>query len=496
MRRRITLLVGTLIVAVVLGWIVIYNTGILNNTETRAQNVVTLQPSDDIQAAIDAQPVGTTFILTAGVYRGQSLTPKDGDTFEGEDGAVLNGAILLTSFEKDSDYWVTTVQDVQPWFSGECMPNFDGCNNAEDVYFDDSPLRHVNTLDEVQAGRWYFDYDTGKVYLGDDPSKKTVELSTTYRAFQGSASKVTIRNLTIEKYAGPGQISAINGEDSTGWVVDNNTVWLNSGVGITIGTKMQVINNRVIRNGQLGVSGIGDDVLVQNNEIAFNNYASYDPGWEAGGTKFVKTNHLRVIGNSVFNNVGPGLWTDIDNIDVTYADNLVVGNASAGIFHEISYDALIENNVVKFNNPTPAEWLYGAQILISSSRNVEVTNNEVAVSASGGNGIAIIQQDRGTGAHGDHLSIQNNVHDNTIYHLGVSGMDGVAGEWPTGDFYADANNSFDYNHYYVVDASHDYWGWSNANRTWAELQAEGQELHGTLTGMVPANAILVQLPSS
>ena len=490
------MLVGALIVAVVLGWIVITLTGSQNNEVTEAGNVVKVAPTDDLQAVVDAQPAGTTFLLQAGVYRGPSITPKDGDTFKGETGAILNGSTLLKDFEHNGDFWVATVQDVQPWFSGECISGFEGCNNAEDVYFDNSPLRHVNTLEEVQAGMWYFDYDTGKVYLADDPSNKVVELSTTYRAFQGSATKVTIRNLTIEKYAGPGQVSAINGEESTDWVVDGNTVWLNSGVGITIGNGMQVINNRVVRNGQLGVSGIGDNVLVQNNEIAFNNYAHYDPGWEAGGTKFVKTNHLKIIGNSVFNNIGPGLWSDIDNIDVTYSRNIVVGNASAGIFHEISYDALIENNVVKFNNPTPADWLYGAQILISSSRNVEVTGNQVAVSASGGNGITIIQQDRGTGAYGDHLSIQNNIHDNTIYHLGVSGMDGAAGNWDTGDFYADGNNHFDFNHYFVLDASHAYWGWNNADRTWAELQAEGQEQHGSLSAIVPAEAILIQAPAS
>ncbi len=496
LRRRITLLAGILIVAVILGWFAINYTGLLKSDNTRAQNVVTLQPTDDVQAIIDAQPVGTTYLLKAGVYRGQSLTPKDGDTFEGEDGAILNGALLLTNFEQDGDYWVATVHDVDPWFSGQCIAGFEGCNNAEDVFYNSSPLRHVNTLEEVQAGTWYFDYDAGKVYVADDPADKTVELSATYRAFQGSATKVTLRNLTIEKYAGPGQISAIAGDESTNWIVDGNTVWLNSGVGITIGTGMQVINNRVVRNGQLGISGIGDDVLVQNNEIAFNNYANYDPGWEAGGTKFVKTNHLRVIGNSVFNNTGPGLWTDIDNINVTYADNVVVGNASAGIFHEISYDAVIQNNVVKFNNPTSADWLYGAQILISSSRNVDVTGNEVTVSASGGNGIAIIQQNRGPGAFGDHLSIGNKVHDNSIYHLGTASMDGIAEDWSPSDHNIDAENVFDSNRYYVVDANHAYWSWSGSDHTWAELQAEGQEQHGTMTGIVPLDAILVQQPSS
>lgn len=496
MRRRIALLAVLLIVALVLGWIVVsFSVTPLEDLEHR-RNVVSLLPGNDIQSVVDLHPAGTTYLLHAGEYRGQAITPKDGDTFEGEDGAVLNGSTLLTDFSRDGDYWIVTGLPIRPWFAGQCMPEFDGCNNGEDVYYDDAPLRHVNTKDEVQVGTWYLDYDAGTLYLADDPADKTVEISTVYYAFQGSAANVTIRNLTIEKYAGPGQVSALNGTDSTGWVVDGNTVMLNSGAGITIGTRMQVINNRVLRNGQIGVSGVGDDVLVQNNEIAFNNYANYDPGWEAGGTKFVKTNHLRVIGNSVYYNNGPGLWTDIDNINVTYADNIVVGNASMGIFHEIGYDVKIENNVVKLNNPSPADWLYGAQILISSSRNAEVMNNEVTVAATGGNGIAIIQQDRGAGEYGDHLAIQNSIHDNRIYHLGVYGLNGAAGEWQTGDFYAEGNNRFDFNQYYVMDPKHAYWGWDNADRTWAELQAEGQEQHGSLSGIVPAEAILIKPPLS
>ncbi|MDP1465830.1 right-handed parallel beta-helix repeat-containing protein, partial [Klebsiella pneumoniae] len=83
--------------------------------------------------------------------------------------------------------------------------------------------------------------------------------------------------------------------------------------------------------GQIGIAGIGDDVLIENNEIAFNNYAGYGASWEAGGTKFVRTNNLIVRGNRVHHNNGPGLWTDIDNMNSTISDNDVFYNTGAGI---------------------------------------------------------------------------------------------------------------------------------------------------------------------
>ena len=53
--------------------------------------------------------------------------------------------------------------------------------------------------------------------------------------------------------------------------------------------------------------------------------------------------------NHVHHNEGPGLWTDIDNIHTLYEGNLVEHNANVGIFHEISYDAVIRNNIVRDN---------------------------------------------------------------------------------------------------------------------------------------------------
>ncbi len=470
-----------LIAALVVGWLLL-----------RPSSVV-IDAGSDIQAIVDAHPAQTTYLLRAGVHREQSITPKDGDTFVGEDGAILNGARLLTDFTRDGDLWITTGVNLTPWYAGECVQDFPGCSSAEDLFIDEAPLLRVTTREEVVRGAWFIDYETGTVYLADDPAEHVVEISITYFAFSGTASGVTIRNLTIEKYAGPGQVSALNGTESTNWTVEHNLVQLNHGVGIGVGDGMRVLRNRVVRNGQLGVSGIGDNILVEGNEIAFNNYANFNSGWEAGGAKFVQTTNLVVRGNFVYGNNGPGLWTDIDNYQTTYEDNIVVSNASMGIFHEISYNATIRGNVVRFNAATPVDWLYGAQILLSSSGNVEVANNEVTVSAFGGNGIAIIQQDRGEGPRGNHLATNNYIHNNRVYHLGPVGTNGAAVDWSQGDFWADTHNRFDYNRYYVSDLLHAYWGWDDAARTWAEWQATGQEANGVVSANIPTSAL--QIPT-
>ena len=89
----------------------------------------------------------------------------------------------------------------------------------------------------------------------------------------------------------------------------------------------------------IGVSG-GDDqsgIVVEGNEIAYNNEAGFNPEWEAGGTKFWATTNLVVRNNHVHHNFGPGLWADNDNVGALYEGNIVEDNDWAGIFHEISY---------------------------------------------------------------------------------------------------------------------------------------------------------------
>lgn len=176
---------------------------------------------------------------------------------------------------------------------------------------------------------------------------------------------------------------------------------------------------RAVDNGQIGVTAIGRGVLIEGTEIARNNSAGYEPGWEAGGSKFAYTTDLVVRGNNVHHNDGPGLWTDIDNIRTVYEDNEVNDNKGEGIFHEISYSAVIRNNHVRRNGLTFNAWLWGAGIHVASSRDVEVYGNYVE---GNGNGIAGTQQARGDGAYGPRILSNLVVHHNTVRTSGSVGV--------------------------------------------------------------------------
>ena len=146
--------------------------------------------------------------------------------------------------------------------------------------------------------------------------------------------------------------------------------------------------------GEMGLGGSGDNILIQGNEIARNGgWSGLSPEWEGGGFKFGFTNNLVVRDNYSHDNIGFGMWTDTDNINTLYENNLLVHNSWGGISHEISYDAVIRNNTLIGNGyGDPRGWLWGAEIQIQNSQNVNVYGNKVDMTGGGVSGIALIQQ--------------------------------------------------------------------------------------------------------
>jgi parallel beta-helix repeat protein len=61
-----------------------------------APSGIAILPGQSIQAQVDANPAGTTFILKSGTHVRQDVVPKDGDVFLGEAGTVLDGQTVTT----------------------------------------------------------------------------------------------------------------------------------------------------------------------------------------------------------------------------------------------------------------------------------------------------------------------------------------------------------------------------------------------------------------
>lgn len=306
-------------------------------------------------------------------------------------------------------------------------------------------------------------------------------------AFTGSANNVTIRNCEITNYNVPGQKGAIQRGDSgsANWVVENSFIHHNgNGIGAGIvGTQGWIIRGNVVsNNGDNGIRANENNtystpsgIQILNNEISFNNMGDTDPFVEAGGTKFVNTRGIIIRGNTVFANIGPGIWTDINNSGALIEDNTSFHNRGDGIFQEIGGSAVIRRNTVYGNGEpgcTGAIFESCNQIHISSSSNVEVYENTVTVRngvqvgngmTGSGNGIVITEDER-------EPSRSNSVHSNEITCL--NGLPGNSGaDFDEGSVHS--SNLFDFNHYVGCTR----WIW-NAGVNFAGFQAAGQEANG------------------
>jgi parallel beta-helix repeat protein len=395
--------------------------------------------------------------------------------FTGEPGTIVSGARQLTNFTRSGGYWVIGGQTQQgrATEASRCLSGYSSCQWPEDLFLDDRLLFRVTSLGEVGPGKWYFDYAADKIYLGDDPAGRKVETGVSAYAFGGSASSVTLRNLMIEKYAAPAQAAAVQGDNTTGWLIEDVRVRQAHGTGIRMGARWAVRRTRVDHNGQLGIAGGGTGSLVEDSEWDHNKTIGFQVGFAGGASKFFKTDGLVLRRNFIHHNDGNGIWLDIDNIRYLVEDNRVEDNYGQGIFVEISYGGKILGNQVRRNgHQRGGTWLYGAGILIAHSPDVEVAGNVVEDNY---NGIAGIQQNRGTGQYGPRILQNLWVHDNIVRMS--RGRSGVGDGTGTGAY--SRNNRFDRNTYTLAGTAK-YFAWIGGAVSDTEWRNAGQDVAGRL----------------
>ncbi len=305
-----------------------------------------------------------------------------------------------------------------------------------------------------------------QAFIGDSGAVMDGDNAVSY-AFSSGAKGVSITNLEIRNYSTGNQwrgaVVGLGGD----WLIESCEIHHNRVAGIYLEKGDPVVRgNNIHHNGRSGLSvRYTDGGLLEDNEIAYNNYEDkWNWGIEAGGGKMWDTTDLVIRGNWSHHNHGPGIWTDHDNIGTVYEDNLIEDNYANGIFHEISYDAIIRNNVIRRNGFDHDAWMWGGGIMIATSQNVEVYGNVIEGNF---NGISMTRQSRGSGDYGEWTLKNNYVHDNTIID---SGLSGAAQDVGNNSIYS-SNIRYEGNTY-TGDVG---WWWMNKKISWSEWQSYGHD---------------------
>jgi len=262
--------------------------------------------------------------------------------------------------------------------------------SADTVYYL-LPGVHISTFqaDEGDAFVGGRSGRTATVLSGND-SGNTEAIDSNFSG--GNQPGVTIEYLTVEKYRPQGNGAAINTNSNTGWTLRYDTLTLNApGAGMMAGADNSLEYNCMTLNGQYGfqssdvnswghdaVTGGPYDVTIKDNEISYNDTCDFEGkltntaiGWsnynpvparyrnphcgtvtpdgDEGGFKLWKTDGVTIEDNYIHNNWGPGIWTDTDNANTTYAGNTITGNDDSAIIEEISYNFSITDNYMADN---------------------------------------------------------------------------------------------------------------------------------------------------
>jgi hypothetical protein len=444
--------------------------------------------------------------------------------------AIISGGINLCNAtypcsgpDGSGNYSVTGMTQQGPTFGYTCDSGWSGCNYAEDLFVNGVPLQHVVAASEptLSSTQWWFDYTNHIIYFSVNPSGKTIDTSVLGTFIKPTScssnpcNDITIENLTIEEFAtrlGDGCVSPsynLGGPTTTtglNWIVENSYITLCHGDGIAIAFGMQALNNVTTTNGNLGIGGgtapgtaiTPSGVLVQGNTVSSNNYAHVSPGFGAGGIKFGNTAYATIRGNTVTNNIGNGgPYFDVNSIGNLVDGNTVTGNndsvANVGgnLVGEIGeLGGTFRNNYVQ--NISPTSGAYASSTSAGLQAYCNVLENTSATS-SGGYTWKVLAGVRGNNTVQPNLgslivSTGNYVHHNTIIvdPSGV-GQTGFIQNDTTNqpNFFAN-NTAPDFNTYHVPSTSALWFQYDNNNtgsntlKTFANYQAAGADVHGTI----------------
>jgi len=543
---------------------------------------VPLAPGDDLTKAISSNPPGTRFLLACGTYRFPTdnsdrtpLIPLTGDQFIGAGSvcgiptsapcAHLSGAIRIPTDSPDSAWhqsgslWYNTVgpTNVTPapppgTNTAMCfirngagastgVDAYGACVYPQDLFFDSLPTARLSTPDNggveqwpPTPGFWYFDIAgahgaANTVWVADDPSTSSVELSVVdgaFRTFDPSVlnPNVVIQNVTIEEFAGVYNTGAIWAFGDN-WQILNNWVQHNHYDGIAANGSVNVRPNNwlvqyneLYENGNGGAGGPSIDSTWSYNQFDRNGYANYgnDSGQKWDGTHPVVTN------NTVNHTNGVGMWFDSFTQNGVFSQNTVVGGDAEGIRCEISHYCSITSNTVTQNEqytndlcvsahvPWPlgndcctgpqagtcstscvAGFLAGDEIAVAQSDNATVggaDGGNIITTNCGGITVSTGTRDNDGGDGGELPNTGNSVTYNSITYMGSAATVpapygchvGAGGVVP-------GPNTFDYNAYHFVSAGAgalDGKNWQSPGNTlvaFPQWQAVPQDQHGTST---------------
>jgi hypothetical protein len=299
--------------------------GVIIAPSVTASTVVYIYPGTSIQSAVEANATGTVFVIKAGTHHQQSVYPKDGMTFIGENGAVLDGDLIAERAFGDQ--------------------------------YGGFPVNNV-TIRNLRITR-YAPQAYGSVIDGHAGSGWLVEANEIDNNSRGTG------NATVRTYGiGVG----------SNWTVRHNRVHANGWAGIT----GYSCHDTIIEG-----NDVYSNPITVVTDPAFDGDAANIKLYQCDGMTVISNFIHDGLEEGIWLDTGGVTTAHPKNI---VENNWISDQGDKGIWYENTLSGDIHANHVKnagYRQTDPAGWMTGGGIQVTNSPNVTVKDNVIVNSHNG-----------------------------------------------------------------------------------------------------------------
>ena len=359
-------------------------------------------PVKTINRGLAIAPAGGTVVVRGGVYRetltiGKQVTlqnyPKEAVWLDGStpvSGWVADGSTWRkdgwnTRFDHSPTYTQGAPDNTSQYYQFLNTSTYPMAAHPDQVFIDGAPLQQVKSKSQVKGGTFYLDECSSRLYIGSNPSGKTVEASTIIKAMNVRAANSVVRGIGVRRYS-PSvfHLAAITIEQP-GVTFENVVVADSATTGISVLKENTTLNQvTTTGSGMLGIHGRFADKLKLTKVLSTkNNDEHFNIAPVSGGLKIGQSRGITVTASKFSGNYGHGFWQDLSVYDSVFRQSDFSDNVGTGLFLEISAKAVVGDNTFARNKE------FG--IKVNNTSNVKIWNNTFV-----GNGrpLNIVQDNR------------------------------------------------------------------------------------------------------
>jgi hypothetical protein len=338
------------------------------------------------KAATAAPSNGVVVVMRGGTYNEQVAVykPLTIQNYPGE-AAWLDGSVGVSGWVKDGTRWRhdgwTTRFDHSPTYTkgaaDSTTPNWQFVNKStapmaahpDQVWINGAFQSQASSLDKVGAGSFFLDESSSRLYVGSDPTSKSVTASNQTQALNLRSSGITVRGIGIRRYApSVWHVGAITLE-KPGITFENVRISEMATTGISVQSSGATLRKVTVDNsGMLGIHGrFADGLTLDRVSSTQNNRENFNIAPVSGGVKLGATRGITVVDSNFSDNYGHGFWEDMSVYNSVFRGTNFSRNTGDGLFLEISAKVIVGDSLFSGNK------LDG--IKVNNTSNVKIWNN-------------------------------------------------------------------------------------------------------------------------